>query len=198
LEVNIISEILKLVSPIPVSVNHYLKPRPFITYVNGKPKAMVTMYETADAKKYKKEFIKYIKEQVKLQGFETKLEKFKNTIVDCVFYFPRIDMDANNTWKLLLDSITESGVVWLDDNTTLEGARRIFYDPKNPRLELTISYADYIGIFDNQEQLDGFINNNCIQCKRFNKNCSILNSAKEGRIQEEIQDFKCSKFKSIK
>lgn len=160
---------------------------------------MVTMYETAEAKKYKKEFIKYIQEQVKIQQFETKLEKFKNTIVDCIFYFPRIDMDANNTWKLLLDSITESGVVWLDDNTTLEGARRIFYDPKNPRLELTISYADYIGIFDNQEQLDIFISNNCIQCKRNkNYNCSLLKSAKEGRIQDEIIDFTCSGIREIK
>lgn len=191
----IISNILKLVSSIPVSVNHYIKPRPFITYVNGKPKAMVTMYETAEAKKYKKDFIKYIKEQVKIQQFETIIEKFKNTFVSCTFYFPRIDMDANNTWKLLLDSITESGVVWQDDNTTLENARRIYYDPKNPRLELTISYADYIGIFDNQEQLDSFTSNNCIQCKRYKKNCSILNAAKEGRIQEEIMDYVCSKQK---
>ena len=55
---------LKLVSEIPCSVNHYLKPRPFI--MNGK--AQVTMYETAEAKTYKKNFTKYIKEQVKLQG----------------------------------------------------------------------------------------------------------------------------------
>jgi len=180
-------------------VNHYLKPRGFIIYKNGKPVSQITMYETAEAKKYKKEFVKYIKEQVKIQGFETKLNKFQNTIVESVFYFPRIDMDANNTWKLLLDSITESGVVWVDDNTTLENARRIFYNPKNPRLELTIYYADYIGIFNNQEHLDSFISNNCINCKRHKKNnCSIIKSAKEGRIQEEIIDFICGEFKAIK
>ena len=189
------TNVLKLISSVPVSVNHYLKPRGFV--INGK--AQITMYETSEAKKYKKEFIKYIKEQVKIQGFETKLNKFKNTIVESVFYFPRIDMDANNTWKLLLDSITESGVVWVDDNTTLEKASRIFYDPKNPRLELTIYYADYIGIFDNQEQLDSFINNNCIKCKRHKKgNCSIIKSAKEGRITEDVVDFVCSGIKEIK
>ena len=189
------TNVLKLVSPVPISVNHYLKPRGFV--INGK--AQISMYETADAKKYKKDFIKYIKEQVKIQGFETKLNKFQNTIVESVFYFPRIDMDSNNTWKLLLDSITESGVVWVDDNTTLEKASRIFYDPKNPRLELTIYYADYIGIFNNQEHLDSFIDNNCIDCKRHKKNnCSIIKSAKEGRIQEEIVDFVCSGIKKIK
>lgn len=167
-------------------------------YVGGKPKAQVTMYETSEAKKYKKDFIKYIKEQVKIQGFETKLDKFQFTNVECIYYFPRIDMDSNNTWKLLLDSITESGVVWVDDNTVLESARRIYYDSKTPRVEITISYADYIGIFNSQEQLESFINTNCIHCKRFKNNCGILKNAKESRIQEELQDFKCSCFKEIK
>lgn len=194
-----ISQELKLTSPIPVSVNHYLKPRSFIVWEGKKPKAMVSMYETSEAKTFKKNFIKYIQEQVKIQNWETKLDKFKNTIIDCVFYFPRINMDANNTWKLLLDSITESGVVWLDDNTTLESAKRIYYDTENPRIEITISYADYIGIFDNQQQLDGFLQSNCIQCSRYKDGrCSILVKAKEGRIQEEIQDFKCNKFKKKK
>ena len=49
--VNIINK-LKLISPLPVSVNHYIKPRAFITH--GKPQ--VTLYETNEAKKYKKEF----------------------------------------------------------------------------------------------------------------------------------------------
>ena len=44
-------QILTLISPIPCSVNHYIKPRPFI--IDGK--AQVTMYETAEAKKYKKD-----------------------------------------------------------------------------------------------------------------------------------------------
>jgi len=186
---------LKLISSIPVSVNHYICPRSFITYVNKKPKAMVTMYETADAKKYKKDFIKYIKEQVKIQKFETKLNKYQFTHVDCIFYFPRIDMDANNTWKLLLDSITESGAVWIDDNTALESAKRIYYDPKNPRIEITLTYADYIGIFDNQLQFNEF-KSNCEKCNRYKEGkCSILQKAIESRIQEEIQDLKCSKFK---
>jgi crossover junction endodeoxyribonuclease RusA len=35
----------------------------------------------------------------------------------------------------------------------------------------------------------------CKACKRFARNCSILNKAKEGRIQEEIDgELNCSKF----
>ena len=48
---------LKLISPMPVSVNHYIKPRAFI--VHGK--AQVTLYETAEAKKYKKNLLSMLK-----------------------------------------------------------------------------------------------------------------------------------------
>jgi Holliday junction resolvase RusA-like endonuclease len=190
LEGEIISEILKLVSPIPVSINHYLKPRAFIS----KGKAMVTMYETAEAKKYKKEFSKYVKEQVKLQNWSLLPNKTQHFFIDCVFYFERLDQDPNNYFKLPLDSITDTQLIWLDDNVTLERVQGIFYDSKNPRIEMIVSLVDYIGIFPTQEQLDNF-KTNCIQCKRYKRNCSILNKAIEGRIQEEIQNLVCGKFK---
>ena len=74
---------------------------------------------------------------------------------------------------------------------------RIFYDSKNPRIELTIYPTDYIGIFDNQEQLCEF-EDKCKTCKRYSRNCSIFNKAKEGRIQEEIsEEFVCNKYKEV-
>ena len=181
----------------PVSVNHYLKPRAFIVWKNGKPIPQVTMYETADAKKYKKQFTKYIKEQVKIQDWNLTPNKTQHFYIDCVFYFERIDQDPNNYFKLPLDAITDTELIWLDDNITLERVQGIFYDAKNPRIEMTIYSVDYIGVFANQEQLDEF-ESNCIQCRRYKRNCSILNKAKEGRIQEEIVDLKCSKYKEIK
>jgi crossover junction endodeoxyribonuclease RusA len=186
-------QILKLTSTIPLSVNHYLGTRAILK--NGKPMAMV--YETGDAKKYKKEFGSYIKEQVKLQNWIMSEDKTQHIYCDCVFYFDRIDKDCNNYFKLLLDSITESEVVWIDDNVVCERVNRIYYDSSNPRIELEIYPVDYIGIFDNQEQLDGF-ENKCKTCNRYNRNCSILNKAKEGRIQEEICNLECSKYKETK
>ncbi len=187
---------LKLISPIPVSVNHYLKPRAFIVWKNGKPIPQVSMYETKEAKKYKSEFANYIKEQIKIQNWNFVPSKTQHFYIDCIFYFERIDQDPNNYFKLPLDAITDTQLIWLDDNVTLERVQGIFYDNKNPRIEMTICPVDYIGIFPNQEQLDKF-ESNCIQCKRYKRNCSILNKAKEGRIQEEIIDFKCNKFKEI-
>ena len=182
--------VLKLTSPIPLSVNHYLGTRAIIK--NGKPMAMV--YETGEAKKYKKEFIKYIHDQIKKQNWTLPVIKTQHFYCDCVFYFDRIDKDCNNYFKLLLDSITESEAIWADDNVVCERVNRILYDSDNPRIEITIYPVDYVGIFDNYKQLEQF-ENKCKLCKRYLKNCSILNKAKEGRIQEEIQDFICKKYK---
>lgn len=183
------NQILKLTSPIPCSVNHYLGTR--VIMKNNKPMAMV--YETADAKKYKKFFGEYIKEQVKIQNWIMNDNKTQHVYCDCVFYFDRIDKDCNNYFKLLLDAITESNVVWIDDNIVCERVNRIYYDSKDPRVELVIYPVDYIGVFDNSEQLVNF-ENVCKTCKRYSHNCSILKKAKDGKIQEEICDLKCSKY----
>lgn len=153
------------------------------------------MYETAEAKQYKKTFSKYIKEQVLKQRWELSPNKTQHFYVDCVFYFDRIDKDANNYFKLLLDSITDTQLIWLDDNVTCERVNAIYYDNKNPRIEISIYPVDYIGIFPNQEQLDLFIKDNCILCKRYKEGkCSIFKKAIEGRIQEDIGELKCYKL----
>ena len=178
-------QVLKLVSPIPTSVNKYLRPRPFIMYMGGKATAQVSMYETAEAKAYKKNFIKYLKEQVKLQGWEMSKNRFQKYFVDCTFYFPKTNMDSNNTYKLMLDSISQSECIWLDDVQSCERTQGIFYDALNPRVEITLRPVDFVGIFPTIEQLQSF-ESNCITCKRYKNNCSILVKAKEGRIQEEL------------
>jgi len=196
------SRMLKLTSPIPESVNHYVKPRGFIKYVDGRPKAMVTMYETADAKKYKRIFSRIVKRAVKEQEWDLEPNKTQHFYVDCVFYFDRIDKDANNYFKLLLDTITDTQLIWIDDNVTLEKVNRIYYDSNNPRIEVEIRPVEYVGIFDTHKELENF-ENNCKTCKRYKRNCSILKKAIEGRIQEEIvrdsnNELKCSKFNKIK
>ena len=184
------SQILKLISPIPLSVNHYLKTRAIIK--NGKPMAM--MYETSEAKQYKKEFAKYVKQQAKEQNWIMSKDKTQHIYCDCVFYFDKNGKDCNNYFKLLLDSITESECVWIDDKIVCERVNRIYYDSSNPRIELTIYPVEYVGIFDNQEQLNCF-EDKCKTCTRYARNCSILNNTKTGRIQEEICNLTCIKYK---
>lgn len=184
---------LRLISPIPPSVNHYLAYRAIIK--NGKPMAM--SYKTVEATKYQKEFAEYVKQEVKRQNWDLIPNKEQHFYVDCVFYFDRTDKDCNNYFKCMLDAITDTQLVWIDDNVVCERVNRIYYDSTNPRIELCIYPVDYIGIFDNISQLEEF-ETNCIGCSRYKRNCSILNKAKEGRIQSDIFNFVCPKYKEIK
>ena len=180
---------LKLVSPIPPSVNHYLSYRAIIR--NGKPLAM--SYKTREAEKYQQDFIKYVRHEVFKQRWHPSRDKYQHYYVDAVFYFPRIDMDANNYWKVMFDAITETGLIWVDDNTACERVQRICYDAENPRIEMVIHPVDYIGVFDNAPQAEAF-ETVCFGCKRYSRNCSLLANAKKGKEQKEIRDGACSKY----
>lgn len=181
---------LKLISPIPPSVNHYLGIRAIMK--NGKPFA--TTYKKKEAVQYQQVFTKYVCDEVKKQGWIKSENKSQHYYMDCIFYFDRIDKDANNSYKVLADAITDAGCVWIDDTQLCERVQGIFYDSKNPRIEITIHPVDYIGIFDTVLQLEKF-ETNCVDCMRYKRNCSILQKAKEGRIQEEIIGDKCLKYK---
>lgn len=177
---------LQLTSPIPPSVNHYTSVRTIMK--NGKPLSIV--YETKEAKDYKKKFKKIIEEQVKVQGWDMEVNATQHFYIDAVFYFDRIDKDCSNYEKCLDDAITETQLIWKDDNVALFRPQRIYYDSKSPRIELSIYPCDYIGVFDNASQLEQF-ESRCIGCKRYKRNCSILQKSKEGRIQEEVNNGVC-------
>lgn len=191
---------LLLFSPIPISVNHYMKPRGYIINIKGKPTSQVSMYETAEAKYFKYMFSEYVKQEVKKQKWNIEPTKTRHHYMDCVFYFPRIDMDEQNYYKILCDSI--NNIAYYDDHFILTIPKRIYYDSENPRIEIDLHMTEYIGIFDNEDKLTDF-RGKCVNCKRFDKNCSVLNKGIEGRIQEEIvknenNEFECQKFSEVK
>lgn len=185
----LMGNILRLTSPLPPSCNHYLAYRAIVK--NGKPMAM--SYKTQEATKYQNNFAKYVKEEVKKQSYDLVPNIMQHFYIDAIFYFDRTDKDPNNYFKCMLDAITDTGLVWIDDNVTCERVQRIYYDSENPRIELIIYPVDYIGVFDNASQLDEF-KSRCIGCKRYKRNCSLLKKAIEGRIQKEIHDNKCEKY----
>lgn len=184
---------LKLTSPIPPSVNHYLAYR---TVKKG-GKYLAMSYKTPAAIKYQKNFMKYVTEQIKEQNYALNPDKHQHFYIDAIFYFDRIDKDPNNYWKCMLDAITDTKLIWLDDNVTCERVQRIFYDSNNPRIELEIYPVDYIGVFENASQLESF-EAKCIGCSRYKRNCSILHKAKIGKIQDEVSGLECSKYKKAK
>lgn len=184
---------LKLIASICPSNNHYLSYR----VVKSGGRNIVAPYPTKETKDFKKKFISYIKDEVKKQNWEMDCTGLQHYYMDWDVYFPRVDMDAANYDKVIADSITESGVVWIDDNTLCNRVKHIYYDSKNPRFVLTIKPVNYIGIFDDQEQLTKF-EEKCKTCSRYKRNCSLLRNAKAGRIQEEIDSLICNKYKDVK
>ena len=125
------------------------------------------------------------------------IEKYEKRIKRVQRELSRKEKESNNYYKCMLDAITDTQLIWIDDNVVCERINRIYYDSKNPRIELHIYPVDYIGIFDNISQLENF-ESNCIGCSRYKRNCSILQKAKDGRVQEEIVDFTCLKYKPKK
>lgn len=169
---------------------------------NGKKVPMVTMYETAEAKKYKKEFIKYVKEEIIKQKWDINYTKDKHFYFDTIFHFDRVDKDEQNYYKCLCDAL--NGLAYIDDRNILTRCFKIDYDTVNPRIEIIIHPVDYIGIFNNENALNNFKDNYCHNnCNRFSRNCSILRNAIEGRVSEvseyiDIQNMKCNAFKQKK
>lgn len=84
-----------------ISVNHYMSYRAIgRKVIPFKPKA---------TKDFEKEFSTYVESEIKKQGW-IKPHKDKLIVMEAVFYFPRIDMDAQNYFKSLSDIMTSSGV----------------------------------------------------------------------------------------
>lgn len=158
---------------------------------------MAVSYKPKEVVEYRKQFAEYVTKEVKRQKYNFIHDGIRHFYVDAVFYMPRVDMDANNYWKVLLDAITDTQLVWKDDNVVCERVNAIYYDPENPRVELHIYPADYIGIFASVGKFESFTDN-CKNCTRYKRNCSILRKATEGRIQEDIQAGECKKFKELK
>ncbi|MFB0830767.1 RusA family crossover junction endodeoxyribonuclease [Brevibacillus laterosporus] len=182
----------RLTSQMPPSVNHYLGYRAVPKKKKGRRVYIAIPYLTEEARDYKEMFSKYAMEQVKEQKWDIEKTRNRHYYMDCVYYFPRIDMDEQNYFKCMCDAL--NGIAYIDDNFILTRTSRIYYDTKDPRVEIEISEVDYIGIFDSEKELMEF-ENKCKTCKRYKRNCSILKESKEGRIREEIDEGKnCIKY----
>jgi Holliday junction resolvase RusA-like endonuclease len=187
---------LKLRIPLPTSLNKL--------YVNQyKYNARTKKNEPTGARVLSKEgklskalIQKAAKNQMKKQKWDYEYTKDNYIYLDSIIYFNKKGRDDNNLYKLLCDALEK--IVYDNDSRVLIRTMKIFYDAENPRMELHIHPVEYIGIFDDQSCLDKF-ESVCKNCSRYARNCSILNKAKEGRIQEEIDStFTCSKFKEKK
>lgn len=162
---------------------------------------MSMSYKTKESLDFKKEFSDYLINEVEKQGWDLDVNKTQHFYIDTVYYFPSTDLDPSNYFKLLLDTITDTQKIWIDDNVALERVQAVYYDSANPRMEMHIHPVEYIGIFNDAEELNNF-KLKCFTCKRYKRNCSILRKATEGRIQEDIKkendSLYCLKYGQLK
>lgn len=186
---------LKLISPIPPSVNHYLGYRVVSKRMKGRVQHIPVPYVKPEAKKYIHKFQLYAKQQVLKQGWDIENTRDKHHYMDCVFYFPRKDMDEQNYFKVMSDAL--NGIAYIDDKNLLTRTHKVMYDKNNPRVLIEIKPVEYTGLFNNEDELNKFIGTclSCKQYKRYKERCSVYQSAISGEITENIQDKKCLKYK---
>lgn len=176
-----------------ISNNHYLDYK--VAYKGKKPYVLAFSSESTNL--FKQQFLPYVKKEIKNQKWITP-EKGKLIFVESVFYLPRIDMDCSNYWKVLLDALTLAGV-WHDDNVVMEKVNRIYYDSKNPRIELKIYESQFLGIFDGEDHFRQFLQENCDKCKKTKEKCGVYKMCLSNRISMDYSLEKniCKKIKKV-
>jgi crossover junction endodeoxyribonuclease RusA len=180
---------LKLTSPLPPSVNSYLN---YKIASKGKKK-FVQLYLSPETVVYKNFFSDYVMDQIREQNW-TRPEKGKLVFVQCTFFLDRKRKDPNNFLKVPFDVLTEAGV-YVDDDTALPLSPRLYIDAKNPRIEIEIYESNAIGIFDDEEDYELFLKNNCELCRKKTESCSILKKLLDNRLIEEVENRTCLRRK---
>lgn len=188
---------LYLTVPLPTSLNKLYVNQYKFNPKTRKSEPTGARVLSAEGSKSKMLIQKDTRNQMKKQVWNFEYTKENFIYLDATIYFNRMGRDDNNLYKLLCDAL--EGIVYDNDSRVLIRTQRIYYDTKEPRMELHIHPVEYIGIFDDQEMLDTF-ESVCKTCSRYANNCSILLKAKEGRIQEEIDmvELECLKYKKKK
>lgn len=178
--------------PLPPSVNEYLGKRVSYNPVTRKP--FVQVYETTEAKGFKRYMKKLIEREVIKKGW-VKTGEYEYVICEVNVFLPQKKRDCDNLFKCLLDSFTENEIIY-DDSMVIPRVKEVYIDSANPRLEITLYKADKIGVFKDLKHLEDFKIKNCYNCKRLKRNCSLLRQSTENRIISEIDFVKmeCNKY----
>lgn len=193
--------ILKLTLPVPTSLNRL--------YINeyrwSKNKFGVSEQKPTGRRILSKEGVKCKNEiqaetrvQMKGQKWDYEWTKEGYVYLDTVIYFQRRGTDDNNIYKLLCDALEK--ICYDNDSRVLVRTQRIMYSTHNPRVEVSITPVEFVGVFDDLVCLEAF-QEVCESCSRYRKgSCSILKDSINGTEREELDtDTKiCSEFKPKK
>ncbi|MBO1087211.1 RusA family crossover junction endodeoxyribonuclease [Enterococcus mundtii] len=176
---------------LPPSVNNYL--RPSVKERGGRH--YVHMYETQEAKDFKKLFGEKLRREVKRQKWDIEHTKIDQWYCDVIFIQTRTNADSHNYYKILLDSM--EGIVFDNDKNVQVRTPRVFIgSSENQGFQLKVSSTNNIGLFNNEMSYNSQLSL-CKSCRYYRDGgCSVLKAIKESRLKEEfdLAEQKCKKY----
>ena len=102
-------------------------------------KCYASVYETKEAKDWKKLFKGALLRAIDDQEFDTAETKDGYWYLDCKFTLRRRNQDCANFFKILLDSMT--GVACNDDKNIMPRVFHVDVDSKHPHMSLVLKRA---------------------------------------------------------
>ena len=173
---------LKSSIPIPPGVNEYKNYRVLFQGGRNIPVPYLTK-ETQDFKQYMHHLM--TREANKNNWITPEDNKYIK--LSLIFYMNKLGKDADNHIKLIQDSLQETGLV-KNDSKIIPSVKRLFVDKENPRVIIKLEELPWIGVFSDETHRKYFIDENCNNCKRFKRNCSILKSLDENKISKDVNN----------
>lgn len=178
---------LELMLPIPESINSlYVNQFRFDPKLRRRvPTGGRVLSKAGEKNKEQIQF--HARQQMEGQNWDYEWTENKNNFMylDVDVYFPRKGRDADNIFKILHDSL--EGIVFEGDARVLPRVQRILFDKENPRVMVTLTPVEYVGVFDNKNDAEVF-EDNCMSCSRYRKGrCSILLGSLAGEVLEEVE-----------
>ena len=176
---------------LPPSVNNYIRP----AVDNRGGRAYVKMYETKEAKDFKKIFREKLRREVKRQNWNYETTKEHQWYCDVIFIQTRINADSHNYFKILLDSM--EGIVFDNDKNVQVRTPRVFIGNSDKQgFQLRVSKTENFGLFNSEELMSNQLEK-CESCRYYrNGDCSILRAIKESRLKDEFDMINqtCTKY----
>lgn len=180
---------------LPPSVNDYVKPSVGWRNDAGGQKAYAYMYETKNSKDFKKIFREHLFREILNKNWDKNITAEGHWILDLEFVQSNTGEDSSNYIKILLDAMT--GYIYDDDKNIMPRINRVTYNKKSPRFSFSLKRSETRGVFDNEEDRNKLINNQCISCRFYRDGkCSILKDLTIGKEKEEYSatDNYCNKY----
>ena len=190
---------LSFLLPLPISINSLYQNQGRFNKASRRYELTGQKIMSKEGTQLKRLMTKMAKKAVQEQGWSMEELADNHVYMDVNIYFNRKGRDGDNVFKLLQDSM--QGVVYQNDSQVLPRVQKIMYDKNDPRVEITFTLVDYVGIFNSKEDAESFISN-CESCSRYlNGRCSILKDSLTGSIREEVEVsevVKCNSYKEKK